>query len=140
MIERTLSILKPDCVRRNLTGLVNAKFEGTGLRIIAQKRVLLTRTQAEEFYQEHSARPFFSALVDFMISGPVVVQVLSGQDAIGVARKIMGATNPVEAEAGTIRREFAKSIDENIVHGSDSAAAAVREISFFFAEIELVSK
>lgn len=137
-IERTLSILKPDATRRNLTGKINAKLEEAGLRIIAQKRILLSRMDAEKFYGEHKGRPFFDALCQFMSSAPVVVQVLEGENAIARNREIMGATNPANAAPGTIRKEFALSIDENSAHGSDSAASAAREIAFFFAERELV--
>ena len=137
-LERTFSIIKPDATRRNLTGKINAVFEANGLSIVAQKRVQLSRAQAEGFYAEHSARGFFNDLVSFMISGPVVLQVLAGEDAIALNRRLMGATNPANAEAGTIRKEFAESIEANSVHGSDSAASAAREISFFFAEIEIV--
>ena len=136
--EKTLSILKPDATRRNLTGAINAKFEQAGLRIIAQKRIKLSREDAEKFYGEHKARPFFDGLCQFMSSAPVVVQVLEGENAISHHREIMGATNPANAAAGTVRKEFALSIDENSVHGSDSAASAAREIGFFFAERELV--
>lgn len=136
--ERTLSIIKPDATRRNLTGKINAKFEDKGLRIVAQKRMHLTQGQAERFYEVHKDRPFFKDLVSFMISGPVVVQVLEGADAVAMNRKIMGATNPANAEAGTIRKEFAESIEANSVHGSDSADNAKREIGFFFSEIEIV--
>ena len=137
-LERTFSIIKPDATRRNLTGKINAVFEANGLRVVAQKRVLLSRAQAEGFYAEHSARGFFGELVAFMISGPVVLQVLEGEDAIAQNRKLMGATNPANAEPGTIRKEFAESIEANSVHGSDSAASAAREIGYFFAEIEIV--
>lgn len=137
-VERTLSIIKPDATRRNLTGQVNARFEGAGLRIVAQKRIHLTKAEAGKFYQEHSARPFYDALCTFMSSEPVVVQVLEGENAIARNREIMGATNPANAADGTIRKDFALSIDENSVHGSDSPASAAREISFFFAETELV--
>ena len=137
-IERTLSIIKPDATRRNLTGLINAKFENAGLKIIAQKRLQLTRSMAEKFYEIHKDRTFFNDLVDFMISGPVVVQVLEGDNAVKLNRNLMGATNPEEAKEGTIRREFAESIEANSVHGSDSLENAQKEISFFFANIELV--
>jgi nucleoside-diphosphate kinase len=137
-LERTFSILKPDATRRNLTGKINALFEANGLSIVAQKRVQLSRAQAEGFYAEHSARGFFADLVAFMISGPVVLQVLQGENAIAQNRALMGATNPANAEPGTIRKEFAESIEANSVHGSDSPASAAREISFFFAEIEIV--
>ena len=138
-VERTLSIIKPDATKRNLTGLINAKFEKAGLKIIAQKRLQLTRSMAESFYEIHKDRPFFNDLVDFMISGPVVVQVLEGDNAVKLNRDVMGATNPKEAEEGTIRKEFAESIEANSVHGSDSLENAKNEISFFFANIELVN-
>ena len=138
-VERTLSIIKPDATKRNLTGLINAKFENAGLKIIAQKRLQLTRSMAEKFYEIHKDRPFFNDLVDFMISGPVVVQVLEGDNAVKLNRDVMGATNPKEAEEGTIRKEFAESIEANSVHGSDSLENAKNEISFFFANIELVN-
>jgi nucleoside-diphosphate kinase len=137
--ERTLSIIKPDATKRNLTGLINAKFENAGLRIIAQKRLQLTRSMAEKFYGIHKDRPFFNDLVDFMISGPVVVQVLEGDNAVKLNRDVMGATNPDDAEEGTVRKEFAESIEANSVHGSDSLENAQNEISFFFANIELVN-
>ena len=138
-VERTLSIIKPDATKRNLTGLINAKFEKAGLKIIAQKRLQLTRSMAGNFYEIHKDRPFFNDLVDFMISGPVVVQVLEGGNAVKLNRDIMGATNPKEAEEGTIRKEFAESIEANSVHGSDSLENAKNEISFFFANIELIN-
>ena len=138
-VERTLSIIKPDATKRNLTGLINAKFEKAGLKIIAQKRLQLTRSMAGKFYEIHKDRPFFNDLVDFMISGPVVVQVLEGDNAVKLNRDVMGATNPKEAEEGTIRKEFAESIEANSVHGSDSLENAKNEISFFFANIELVN-
>tara|TARA_B100000925_G_scaffold100449_1_gene73559 strand:+ start:283 stop:705 length:423 start_codon:yes stop_codon:yes gene_type:complete len=138
-VERTLSIIKPDATKRNLTGLINAKFEKAGLKIIAQKRLQLTRSMAGNFYEIHKDRPFFNDLVDFMISGPVVVQVLEGDNAVKLNRDVMGATNPKEAEEGTIRKEFAESIEANSVHGSDSLENAKNEISFFFANIELVN-
>ena len=138
-IEKTLSIIKPDATKRNLTGLINAKFENAGLKIIAQKRLHLTRSMAEKFYEIHKDRPFFNDLVDFMISGPVVVQVLEGENAVKLNRDVMGATNPDDAEEGTIRKEFAQSIEANSVHGSDSFQNAQNEISFFFANIELVN-
>ncbi len=138
-IEKTLSIIKPDATKRNLTGLINAKIEGAGLKIIAQKRLQLTKLMAEKFYEVHKDRPFFNDLVEFMTSGPVVVQVLEGDNAVRLNRKVMGATNPDEAELGTIRKEFAESIEANSVHGSDSIENAKIEISFFFAYIELVS-
>ena len=137
--ERTLSIIKPDATKRNLTGLINAKFENAGLKIIAQKRLQLTRSMAEKFYEIHKDRPFFNDLVNFMISGPVVVQVLEGDNAVKLNRDVMGATNPDDAEEGTIRKEFAESIEANSVHGSDSLENAQNEISFFFANIELVN-
>ena len=138
-VEKTLSIIKPDATKRNLTGLINAKFEKAGLKIIAQKRLQLTRSMAGNFYEIHKDRPFFNDLVDFMISGPVVVQVLEGDNAVKLNRDVMGATNPKEAEEGTIRKEFAESIEANSVHGSDSLENAKNEISFFFANIELVN-
>ena len=138
-VEKTLSIIKPDATKRNLTGLINAKFENAGLKIIAQKRLQLTRSMAEKFYEIHKDRPFFNDLVDFMISGPVVVQVLEGDNAVKLNRDVMGATNPEDAEEGTIRKEFAESIEANSVHGSDSLENAKNEISFFFANIELVN-
>jgi nucleoside-diphosphate kinase len=136
--ERTLSILKPDATRRNLTGKINAKFEAAGLRIVAQKRLHLTLAQAEAFYGVHRERGFFRDLVTFMVSGPVVVQVLEGEDAVARNREVMGATNPANAAPGTIRQEFAESIEANSVHGSDSAENAATEIAFFFAGIEIV--
>ena len=136
-IERTLSILKPDATRRNLTGKINVKFEEAGLRIIAQKRLTLTQAQAEVFYAAHKARPFFGGLVTFMISGPVVAQVLEGENAIAKNRDIMGATDPKKAAAGTIRAEFAEDIEANSVHGSDSPEAAAQEIGFFFAGVDI---
>ena len=138
-IERTLSIIKPDATKRNLTGLINDKFENAGLKIIAQKRLQLTRSMAEKFYEIHKDRPFFNDLVDFMISGPVIVQVLEGDNAVKLNRDVMGATNPDDAEEGTIRKEYAESIEANSVHGSDSLENAQNEISFFFANIELVN-
>ena len=137
-IENTLSIIKPDATRRNLTGSINAKFEQAGLNIIAQKRLQLTKDMAQKFYEIHKDRPFFNDLVDFMISGPVITQVLRGENAVKVNREVMGATNPKDAEKGTIRKEFAESIQANSVHGSDSPENAKSEISFFFAEIELI--
>lgn len=130
--ERTLSIIKPDATARNLTGKINAMLEAAGLRIVAQKQLTLTRAEAEAFYAIHKARPFFNDLVTFMISGPVVVQVLEGEDAVQLNRKVMGATNPAEAAEGTIRKAFAESIEANSVHGSDSLENAEREIAFFF--------
>ena len=137
-IENTLSIIKPDAIRRNLTGSINAKFAQAGLNIIAQKRLQLTKHMAQKFYEIHKDRPFFNDLVDFMISGPVITQVLRGENAVKVSREVMGATNPKDAEKGTIRKEFAESIEANSVHGSDSLENAKSEISFFFAEIELI--
>ena len=136
-VERTLSIIKPDATRRNLTGQINARFEGKGLRIVAQKRLQLSRAQAEAFYAVHKARPFFNDLVAFMISGPVVVQVLEGENAVALNREIMGATDPKKAAPGTIRRDFAESIEANSVHGSDSAENAAAEVSFFFSGTEI---
>src|SRR5258708_4851469 len=136
-IERTLSIIKPDATRRNLTGKINAKFEERGLRIVAQKRLRLSTAMAEQFYAVHAERPFFRDLVTFMVSGPVVVQVLEGESAVAANRDIMGATNPANAAPGTIRKEFAESIEANSVHGSDSLDNARREIAFFFAETEI---
>jgi nucleoside-diphosphate kinase len=138
MTERTLSIIKPDATRRNLTGAINAIFEESGLRIIAQKKMHLTRTQAEQFYAVHAARPFFGELCTFISSGPVVVQVLEGPHAVAKNRELMGATNPKDAAPGTIRAEFAESIEANSVHGSDSLENAKNEIAFFFAGIEIV--
>ena len=137
-IERTFSIIKPDAVARNLTGAINAMIEQAGLRIIAQKRVRISREQAETFYAVHRERPFFRELVEFMISGPVVVQVLEGENAIAKYREVMGATDPAKAAAGTIRKVHAKSIGENSVHGSDAPDTAVREIAQFFSENEVV--
>jgi len=136
--ERTLSIIKPDATRRNLTGKINAKLEEAGLRIIAQKRLQLSQAQAEAFYAVHRERPFFNDLVTFMVSGPVVVQVLEGENAVARNREVMGATDPKKAEPGTIRREFAENIEANSVHGSDSAVNAATEIAFFFAGIEII--
>ncbi|GAC1488428.1 MAG: nucleoside-diphosphate kinase [Acetobacteraceae bacterium] len=136
--ERTLSILKPDATRRNLTGKINAMIEEAGLRIVAQKRLQLSQAQAEAFYGAHRERGFFKDLVGFMVSGPVVVQVLEGEDAIAQNRKLMGATNPANADEGTIRKLFAESIEANSVHGSDSAGVAALEIAYFFAGVEIV--
>ena len=136
-IERTLSIIKPDATRRNLTGAINERFERSGLAIIAQKRLQLTEALAERFYAVHAERPFYRSLVAFMISGPVVVQVLEGEDAVAKNREVMGATDPAKAASGTIRKDFAESIEANSVHGSDSPENAAQEIAFFFAEIEL---
>jgi nucleoside-diphosphate kinase len=135
--ERTLSIIKPDATRRNLTGKINARFEEAGLRIVAQKRLQLSKQQAEKFYEVHAARPFYGELVAFMTSGPVVVQVLEGDNAVARNRDIMGATNPANAAPGTIRKDFAESIEANSVHGSDSLENAAREIAFFFTETEI---
>ena len=137
-IERTLSIIKPDATKRNLTGKINAKFEEAGLRIVAQKRIHLSMAQAGQFYAEHKERPFYGELCEFMASEPVVVQVLEGEGAILKNREVMGATNPANAADGTIRKEFALSMGENSVHGSDSEASAAREIGFFFSGLELV--
>ncbi len=137
-VERTLSILKPDATRRNLTGKINARFEDAGLRIVAQRRLRLTRDQAEGFYAVHRERSFFPELVSFMTSGPVVVQVLEGENAVLKNREIMGATNPANADPGTIRADFAESIEANSVHGSDSAENAAIEVAFFFAQSDIV--
>ena len=137
-IERTLSIIKPDATRRSLTGAINKRLEAAGLRIVAQKRLWLTREQAEGFYAVHRERPFFNDLVAFMTSGPVVVQVLEGEDAVALNRRVMGATNPANADPGTIRRELAESIEANSVHGSDSEENAAIEIAFFFRPEEIV--
>ena len=136
--ERTLSIIKPDATRRNLTGKINAKFEEAGLRIVAQKRLQLTQDQAGAFYAVHKERPFYKDLVSFMTSGPVVAQVLEGENAVAKNREVMGATNPANAAEGTIRKEFAESIEANSVHGSDSAENAAIEIDFFFKLEEIV--
>jgi nucleoside-diphosphate kinase len=137
-IERTFSILKPDATRRNVTGGINALIEKSGLRIVAQKRIHMTQAQAESFYGVHKARPFFASLVSFMISGPVVVQVLEGENAVAKYRDVMGATNPANAAPGTIRKEFAESIEANSAHGSDSIENAAIEIAYFFAGAEIV--
>jgi nucleoside-diphosphate kinase len=137
-IERTLSIIKPDATRRNLTGAINDRFEKAGLRIVAQKRLHMSKDVAGKFYAVHAARPFYNDLVAFMSSGPVVVQVLEGEGAIAKNRDIMGATNPANAAAGTIRKDFAESIEANSVHGSDSPETAAEEIGFFFAGTEIV--
>ncbi len=137
-IERTLSIIKPDATRRNLTGQINAAFEAAGLRIVAQKRVRLTPAQAEAFYAVHKERPFFRGLVEFMISGPVVAQVLEGENAVAKNREVMGATDPKKAAPGTVREKFAEDIEANSVHGSDSVENAGIEIGFFFAQVEIV--
>ena len=137
-IERTLSIIKPDATRRNLTGAVNAHIEKAGLRIVAQRRIRMSREQAENFYGVHRERPFFNDLVAFMTSGPVVVQVLEGENAVAKYREIMGATNPEQAAPGTIRKDFGESIEANSAHGSDSAENAAIEIAYFFAQTEIV--
>ena len=136
--ERTLSIIKPDATKRNLTGAIVKKFEDAGLRVVASKRIHLTQAQAGEFYREHEGRPFYGELTEFMSSEPVVVQVLEGENAIAENRRVMGATDPAEADEGTIRKEFANSKGENSVHGSDSPESAAREIAFFFSGLELV--
>nr|3VGU_A Chain A, Nucleoside diphosphate kinase [Halomonas sp. \ len=138
--ERTLSIIKPDAVAKNVIGEIESRFEKAGLKIVAAKMLQLSQEQAEGFYAEHKERPFFGDLVGFMTSGPVVVQVLEGENAIAANRDLMGATNPKEAEAGTIRADYAQSIDANAVHGSDSPESAAREIAYFFAESEICSR
>ncbi len=138
MTERTFSIIKPDATKRNLTGKVNAVIEDAGLRIVAQKRIKMSKAQAEKFYEVHSARPFFGELVDFMISEPVVVQVLEGPNAVAKYREVMGATNPADAADGTIRKLYAESVGENSVHGSDSQDNAKLEIAQFFTDSEIV--
>ena len=137
-VERTLSIIKPDATRRNLTGQINACLEKAGLRIIAQRRAQLTPAQAEAFYAVHKERPFFRGLVEFMTSGPVVVQVLEGENAVARNREVMGATDPAKASRGTIRNQFAENIEANSVHGSDSVENAANEIAFFFAGVDIV--
>lgn len=137
-VQRTFSIIKPDATRRNITGAINSKIEQAGLRIIAQKRIQLSEEQAKGFYAVHAERPFYNDLVEFMMSGPVVVQVLEGENAIARYREVMGATNPKEADAGTIRAEFAESIEANSVHGSDAPETAAQEIPFFFSDEEIV--
>jgi nucleoside-diphosphate kinase len=137
-LERTFSIIKPDATRRNLTGAINDRLERAGLRIIAQRRIRMSREQAEGFYGVHRERPFFGTLVQFMTSGPVVVQVLEGENAVAKYREVMGATDPAKAAAGTIRKDFAESIEANSVHGSDSADNAKTEIAFFFKPEEIV--
>ena len=137
-LERTFSIIKPDATKRNLTGKINAKFEEAGLRVVASKRIQLTLAQAQEFYGVHKDRPFFGELCEFMISEPIVVQVLEGENAIAKNREVMGATNPAEAAEGTIRKDYALSIGENSVHGSDAPETAAVEIAFFFSGLELV--
>ena len=136
-VERTLSIIKPDATRRNLTGAINERFEQNGLRIVAQKRLRLTQDIAERFYAVHAQRPFYRSLVTFMTSGPVVVQVLEGENAVTKNREVMGATDPAKADPGTIRKDFAESIEANSVHGSDSPENAAQEIAFFFSETEI---
>jgi nucleoside-diphosphate kinase len=138
MTERTFSIIKPDATRRNLTGKVNAVIEAAGLRIVAQRRIHMSRAQAERFYEVHKERPFFGELVDFMVSAPVVVQVLEGPNAVAKYREVMGATNPAQAAEGTIRKLYAESVGENSVHGSDSAENAALEIAQFFSEADIV--
>ena len=138
-IQQTLSIIKPDATKRNLIGSIISKLEISGLKIIAQKKIQLTELQAKQFYKVHEERPFYNDLVKFMISGPVVVQVLEGENAVAKNREVMGATNPDDAEEGTIRKEFAESLEANSVHGSDSIENASHEISFFFSKIELVN-
>lgn len=137
-IQRTLSIIKPDATKRNLTGSINGRFEQAGLRIVAQKRMHLTKAQAEKFYEVHKTKSFYDSLCEYMCSGPVVVQVLEGEDAIALNRKVMGATNPANAEVGTIRRDFGESIEHNAVHGSDSEENAAIEIGFFFSQLEII--
>ena len=137
-VQRTFSILKPDATRRNLTGAVNAVIEKAGLRIVAQKRIQMTKAQAETFYAVHSARPFFGELVEFMTSGPVVVQVLEGENAIAAYREVMGATNPANAAEGTLRREFGDSLEANATHGSDAPETAAFEMGYFFSGLELL--
>ena len=136
--EKTLSIIKPDATKRNITGKINTKFEDKGLTIVAQKRIKLTKENAEKFYEVHRDRPFYNDLVNYMVSGPVIVQVLKGKNAVALNREIMGATNPKDADKGTIRNEFALSIEANSVHGSDSIENAMKEIKFFFSEYEIV--
>jgi nucleoside-diphosphate kinase len=137
-LERTLSIIKPDATRRNLTGQIVARFETAGLRVVAQRRIRLSKEQAEAFYAVHRERPFFRSLVEFMTSGPVVVQVLEGENAIAKNREVMGATDPAKAAAGTIRKDFAESIEANSVHGSDAPETAANEIKFFFSDLDIV--
>ena len=137
-VERTLSIIKPDATRRNITGKIVDRLESGGLRVVAQRRVQLTRAEAEAFYDVHKERPFYDSLCSFMTSGPVVVQVLEGENAIEKNREVMGATNPENADAGTIRKDFAESLEANSVHGSDAPETAAREIAFFFSEVDIV--
>jgi nucleoside-diphosphate kinase len=137
-VERTLSIIKPDATRRNLTGEIVSRFEKAGLRVVAQRRIRLSKAQAEAFYAVHAARPFYNSLVEFMTSGPVVVQVLEGESAVAKNREVMGATDPAKAAPGTIRKDLAESIEANSVHGSDAAETAANEIKFFFSDLEIV--
>ena len=137
-VERTLSIIKPDATRRNLTGEIVARFEKAGLRVVAQRRIRLSKAQAEAFYAVHAARPFYKSLVEFMTSGPVVVQVLEGENAIARNREVMGATDPSKAAPGTIRKDFAQSMEANSVHGSDAPETAANEIRFFFSDLDIV--
>ena len=137
-VERTLAIIKPDATRRNVTGEIVARFEKAGLRVVAQRRIRLSRAQAEAFYAVHAARPFYKSLVEFMTSGPVVVQVLEGENAIAKNREVMGATDPSKAAPGTIRKDFAESIEANSVHGSDAPETAANEIRFFFSDLDIV--
>jgi len=137
-LERTLSIIKPDATRRNLTGEIVARFEKAGLRVVAQRRIRLTKPQAEAFYAVHAEKPFYQSLVAFMTSGPAVVQVLEGEDAIARNREVMGATNPAKAAPGTIRKDFAESMEANSVHGSDAPETAAAEIRFFFSDLDIV--
>lgn len=137
-MQKTFSMIKPDATARNITGQINAKIEAAGLRIVAQKRILMTKKQAETFYAEHQGKPFFDGLVEFMTSGPTIVQVLEGENAIAHYREVMGATNPEKAALGTLRAEFAESMGRNSVHGSDSEASAAREIAYWFAGSEIV--
>ncbi len=137
-IQKTLSLIKPDAVAKNVTGSVNARLEQAGLRIVAQKRFQLTKTQAEAFYKVHSDKAFYDSLCEFMSSGPIIAQVLCGEDAVAKNREVMGATNPANAEIGTIRRDFGESIEHNAVHGSDSIENAAIEIAFFFSGLEIM--
>ncbi|MDR2646244.1 MAG: nucleoside-diphosphate kinase [Holosporaceae bacterium] len=137
-VQKTLSIIKPDATERNLTGSINTRFEEAGLRIVGQKRVCLTKAQAEKFYEIHQGKAFYASLCEYISSAPVVVQVLAGEDAVAKNRAIMGATNPANAEVGTIRRDFGQSIERNVVHGSDSPENAETEIGFFFSQMEIV--
>lgn len=139
-IEKTLSILKPNAVANNVTGAINARFEAAGLRIVAQRMMLLSRAQAEGFYAEHKGKSFYEPLIEFMTSGPVVAQVLEGEDAVAVHRKLLGATDPSQAQAGTIRADFATSMPANAAHGSDAVESAAREIAYFFAAYEVISR